>query len=158
VVDVPETLADAFDQGAHVGAVAFLPELVASLVAMEGHPWAEYGKAGKPLSVNGLARMLSNDGISPGSVRIGEETPKGYKREQFEDAFARYLPPPPNPTATPPQPSDFCGFPTKSQPPQGDGCVDSEIDQEPRVSAACGGVADEKLEKPQKSERVRVRL
>jgi hypothetical protein len=26
-------------------------------------------------------------------VRIGGRTPKGYRREQFADAFDRYLPP-----------------------------------------------------------------
>jgi hypothetical protein len=75
-------------------------DLAAALVAMEGHPWAEYGRSGKPLSANGLARMLSGDHIIPKTVRFGigsEDTAKGYEREQFADAFARYLPPPVNP-------------------------------------------------------------
>jgi hypothetical protein len=133
-------------------------DLAAALVAMEGQPWAEHGKTGKPLSANGCARMLANDGISPNSIRLGEDTGKGYERSQFEDAFARYLPPSPNPTVTPSQPPDFCGFSANSQPSQGYECDGSEIDQDTRVSAACDGVTVENQGGPPKSTRVRVRL
>jgi hypothetical protein len=133
-------------------------DLAAALVAMEGHPWAEHGKAGKPLSANSLARMLTNDGISPSSIRLGEDTGKGYERAQFEDAFARYLPPPPNPTVTPSQPLDFCGFPANPQPAQGNGCDGSEIDRDTSVSVGCDGVTVGNQGEPPKSARVRVRL
>ena len=66
-------------------------ELVAALIAIEGRPWAEW-KAGKPLSANGLARLLAPFGIAPATIRTGTGTPKGYQLAQFEDAFARYLP------------------------------------------------------------------
>ena len=36
--------------------------------------------------------MLRPFRIRPRSVRVGDETAKGYRVEQFEDAFARYLP------------------------------------------------------------------
>jgi hypothetical protein len=65
-------------------------ELVEALVAIEGRPWAEW-KAGKPLSQNGLARLLKSLKIRPGTKRIGDRTPKGYYLSQFEDAFRRYL-------------------------------------------------------------------
>jgi hypothetical protein len=133
-------------------------DLAAALVAMEGHPWAEHGKAGKPLSANGLARMLANDGISPNSIRLGEDTGKGYERAQFEDAFARYLPAPQYPTVTPLQTEDSCGFPAKSQPLQADGCYGSEIDRDTSVSAECYGVTAENQGEPPKGARVRVRL
>ena len=65
-------------------------ELVAALMAIEGRPWAEW-KAGKPLSANGLARLLAPFGIAPATIRTATGTPKGYQLTQFEDAFARYL-------------------------------------------------------------------
>lgn len=65
-------------------------ELVDALVDIEGRAWAEW-KAGKPLSQNGLARLLKPLKIIPDSVRIGSRTPKGYYLVQFEDAFRRYL-------------------------------------------------------------------
>jgi putative DNA primase/helicase len=136
-------------------------DLATALVAMEGHPWAEQGRSGKPLSVNGLARMLAGDRIIPKTVRFGnrpEETAKGYEREQFEDAFARYLPSPPNQTVTSSQPADFLAFPNKWQPSQSNGCDGLESAQNPRVSATCDGVTDGKPERPRKSDRVRITL
>jgi hypothetical protein len=66
-------------------------ELVKALIAIEGHPWAEWN-AGKPLSKNGLARLLKPLKIRPGTKRIaGEKTVKGYYVSDFDDAFARYL-------------------------------------------------------------------
>ena len=62
-----------------------------ALIAIEGRPWAEW-KAGKPITANGLARLLAPFAIAPGTIRTGTGTPKGYQLAQFEDAFARYLP------------------------------------------------------------------
>jgi hypothetical protein len=42
------------------------------------------------LSAGTLAAILRLFDIRPGSVRIGDKTPKGYMRGWFEDAFARY--------------------------------------------------------------------
>jgi putative DNA primase/helicase len=66
-------------------------ELVEALVAIEGHPWAEW-KAGKAITANGLARLLAPFQIKPGTIRTSSGTPKGYQLTQFDDAFARYLP------------------------------------------------------------------
>jgi hypothetical protein len=66
-------------------------ELVMALIAIEGRPWAEW-KAGKPITANGLARLLAPFRIAPATIRIAAGTPKGYQLAQFEDAFARYLP------------------------------------------------------------------
>jgi hypothetical protein len=77
-------------------------ELVAELFMIEGHPWAEW-KNGKPITQNGLARLLGKFGILSGTIRLDEgQTAKGYKREDFEDAFSRYLPPQ---SVTPSQPN-----------------------------------------------------
>jgi hypothetical protein len=64
-----------------------------ALVAMEGRPWAEWGKTGKPLSANQLARLLKPFNVIPDSVRIGNRTPKGYHLHQFAEAFERYSTP-----------------------------------------------------------------
>ena len=37
-----------------------------------------------------LARVLKPFGICPKSIRIGNKTPKGYERSQFQDAWSRY--------------------------------------------------------------------
>ena len=77
--------------------------LVEYLCALEDRPWAEFGKQRKPMSQNQLAKQLKPFRISPGNVRIAEDTPKGYKLEDFRDAFERYLPPEGGlQTATPP--------------------------------------------------------
>ena len=65
-------------------------DLIAALVAMEDRPWSEW-KRGKPLSKVSLSRLLRPFGITPGTVRIGDKTAKGYRLEQFADAFERYL-------------------------------------------------------------------
>ena len=118
-------------------------DLVAALVTMEGHPWAEYGKSGKPLSANGLARMLANDKISPNTIRFGtgpDDTGKGYERKQFEDAFARYLVSLPNTIVTPSHPPDFAEVPLHLQPSHLGKCDGSQITRNGSISEGCDGV------------------
>jgi putative DNA primase/helicase len=76
----------------------FSADLVKALVALEGRPWAEWGRAEKPMTPHALARQLKkfetgdDTSIAPGSIRIGGDTSKGYLLSQFDDAFRRYLP------------------------------------------------------------------
>src|SRR5260370_27601346 len=63
-----------------------------SLVTIEGRPWAEWGRQRKPISPNQLANLLHPFGIAPQVIRIGDETPRGYLLEQFQEPFDRYLP------------------------------------------------------------------
>jgi putative DNA primase/helicase len=66
-------------------------DLVAALAALEDRPWVEW-KGGKPLTPNGLARLLTNFHISSGNIRTGPTTtPKGYQLAHFTEAFERYL-------------------------------------------------------------------
>ena len=67
-------------------------KLADSLAAIEGRPWAEWGRQRKAISPNQLANLLRPFGISPQVVRIGNETPRGYLLEQFLEQFDRYLP------------------------------------------------------------------
>jgi putative DNA primase/helicase len=65
------------------------------LTQLETRPWPEW-RHGQPLTARGLARLLAPLGIIPGTVRDGAATWKGYRAEQFSDAWARYLSPTPS--------------------------------------------------------------
>jgi Protein of unknown function (DUF3631) len=65
--------------------------LIEKLCEIVPRPWGEYGKSGKPLTQNKLARLLKPLGIVPQKVRIGTETPNGYYRHQFVEAWERFL-------------------------------------------------------------------
>jgi Protein of unknown function (DUF3631) len=68
----------------------FSSALVPALNEIETSPWAEWNK-GRGLTAPSLAKLLHRYGIKPRSVRIGDETAKGYKLDAFGDAFQRYL-------------------------------------------------------------------
>lgn len=68
-------------------------ELVKTLVAVEGRPWAEMGKARKPMTQNRLARMLKPLGIAPRQIGPEDGRLRGYVLADFMDAFGRYLAP-----------------------------------------------------------------
>jgi hypothetical protein len=61
--------------------------LLDRLRALDEAPWGDW--YGKPLSARSLAKMLRPYGVSPHS----DGTSRGYRREAFEGAWARYLPP-----------------------------------------------------------------
>jgi hypothetical protein len=58
----------------------------------ETAPWSEYNH-GKLITAAGLSRLLRPFDISPRTIRIGENTVKGYRHEDFEDSWKRYLRP-----------------------------------------------------------------
>ena len=66
-------------------------EVVQALATMEERPWPEW-RAGKPMSAQQLARQLAPFEVTPQTIRFAENTVRGYRLEQFTDAFARYLP------------------------------------------------------------------
>lgn len=115
----------------------FSSRLIDRLAAMEERPWSEW-KRGKPLTQNSLARLLSPYKIKSGTVRIGTGTGKGYKREQFSEAWERYLPSQNTPlqTVTTSQPSAgaaFSGFETVTS----DDDVTLPNRRKPSAGAAC---------------------
>jgi hypothetical protein len=61
------------------------------LHAIDEAPWGDM--RGKPLNDIGLAKRLKGYGIKPKLVRIGEGVSRGYARQDFHDAWKRYLPP-----------------------------------------------------------------
>ena len=65
--------------------------ILAALFTLPESPWADI--KGKPLNDRGLAKRLRPYDIIPKVVRIGFNTARGYAREDFADAWARYLGP-----------------------------------------------------------------
>ncbi len=64
-------------------------DLLAHLHALEESPWGDW--YGKTLSAHGLSRLLKPYRIKTMPVWVEGKTGRGYKREQFADAFARAL-------------------------------------------------------------------
>lgn len=68
-------------------------DLLERLCADDEKPWATYNR-GFPIKNHQLARRLAEYGIKSGTIRLDTTTTaKGYKVEQFKEAFACYLPP-----------------------------------------------------------------
>jgi hypothetical protein len=65
--------------------------LVEALTGLDDAPWGDL--RGKPLDARGLARRLRKYEVRPGNHRFDENVLKGYRREDFHDAWNRYLPP-----------------------------------------------------------------
>jgi len=74
-------------------------DLIAALCHDEEGAWAAYNR-GKQITPRQFARLLKPYGIASKSIRVGNETPKGFELSQFTDAFGRYLSTPPEFAAT----------------------------------------------------------
>jgi hypothetical protein len=61
------------------------------LAQLEESPWGEWNR-GQPITAPRLARLLRPFKVRPTTIRIGDGTEKGYHKEEFEDAWKRYLP------------------------------------------------------------------
>ena len=68
-------------------------ELVERLIGLEGRPWAEFGRSGRHLTMNALARLLKPFGIRPSFIGPEAARSRGYRRAAFTDPFERHLPP-----------------------------------------------------------------
>lgn len=66
-------------------------DLIEDLAKFESSPWAELNH-GKLVSRHGLSRLLKPFQIAPQVMRMEDKTPRGYRREQFEEAWSVYLP------------------------------------------------------------------
>ncbi|CAN5464694.1 DUF3631 domain-containing protein [soil metagenome] len=66
-------------------------ELLKSLHGLDEAPWNDL--RGKPMDARGLARRLRQYGVTSQTVRVGDATPKGYRRTDLHDPWTRYLPP-----------------------------------------------------------------
>ena len=65
-------------------------ELIEALVQLESAPWGDL--RGKPIDARGIARRVKKYDIRSGDHRFGDTTKKGYLREDFHEAWLRYLP------------------------------------------------------------------
>lgn len=66
-------------------------ELVARLSEGADRPWME-ARNGKGVTELWLARQLRAYGVRPRCLRFGEVVGKGYSKEDFTEAFRRYMP------------------------------------------------------------------
>ena len=74
-------------------------DILSALVNLDESPWSDL--KGKPLDSRRLANFLHPYNIKSKTVRIGNQTPRGYSKESLWDAWERYLPPlPPSPLAS----------------------------------------------------------
>ncbi|WP_425219762.1 DUF3631 domain-containing protein [Ralstonia solanacearum] len=67
-----------------------MADLLAALCEDDEAPWKTWNR-GKEMTPRQLGKKLREYGIESQPVKIAYETSKGYKVEQFADAFARYL-------------------------------------------------------------------
>ena len=73
--------------------VMFTSEILPRLHTRDDRPWSEW-KAGKAMTGRHMAALLKPLGISTNqTVRRGADRGKGYRAEDFADAWSRYLPP-----------------------------------------------------------------
>jgi putative DNA primase/helicase len=117
-------------------------DLIEALCADAEAAWATFNN-GRQLTPRQLSKLLSVYGIHPKTVRQGKDTPKGYDKAQFEDAFARYLAAPPD---LPQQGNDSPEAMTGKAGGVSDDLVGDWGDAEDALD--CGGVADKRWTGP----------
>jgi hypothetical protein len=119
--------------------------LVGLLNGLEDRPWAEFGRTGKGLTQNMLARLLKQYKIRPaGTIRTDsgkKPTAKGYKLSEFIDVFERYLSDLPNETVTPSHANENRDFSHSQTVTPGPDVTDEEA-QKASNFRECDGVTD----------------
>jgi len=88
LTDIRDILAAPAMRGADPKTLLPTKVLLAALVALDDRPWATWRRGDQPLTGRGLARLLGPLDIAPS----GDHDNRGYRRDAFNDAFARYLP------------------------------------------------------------------
>jgi hypothetical protein len=63
--------------------------ILGALCKLEESPWADW--YGKPLNPRGLAKLLRPYQVKAAQVRIGDATPRGYRRADLQSAWRSYL-------------------------------------------------------------------
>ena len=117
-------------------------DLLDHLHGLDEAPWAEWHK-GKPLSARGLSDRLKPYRVRSRTVRLDDgSTPKGYKREQLEDAWRRYLPANPASIRHNATTRMGSGIAAETDPPQDRVVADSEEAENPRRERDVADVAD----------------
>ena len=114
-------------------------DLLTILHEMEERPWTEWGRAQRPITKRQVAAVLKPFDIRPQEVRDGHKKGKGYKIEDCQDAFFRYIPPSRNATSR--QSSNGAGSSENPSVTQETHAAD-EKEPNPSNDAGCRGVAD----------------
>jgi putative DNA primase/helicase len=81
-------------------------ELILYLIADDEKPWATYNR-GFQIKPRQIASRLKGYGIHSKTIRIGAGTIKGYEKDQFTEAFNRYVPVSPSVKVTTSQPASI---------------------------------------------------
>lgn len=115
------------------------------LTGREERPWADW-RRGKPLSPNQLARLLKDFGIQSRSFRFESGVQRGYERDDFTDAFSRYLAIPPSSDCNTATTLSQSGETPLSEVQQHSGCSTPKNALNPAPRAECSTVA---LQNPQ---------
>jgi len=90
-------------------------DMAEALADLEGRPWPEW-RQGRPISANGVARLLRPFGIQPTMWRKdGRAGLRGYRIADLKDAFNRYLTISTATTATPLKRKGNSGYPTATK-------------------------------------------
>lgn len=67
-------------------------DLLAHLNDIETRPWCTWHRD-KPMDARDLAKLLAPFGVQPTQAKVDGNKVRGYRRIDFDDAFARYLTP-----------------------------------------------------------------
>jgi putative DNA primase/helicase len=130
--------------------------LLNHLLAMHDRPWAEAVR-GKALTPHQLGRRLGRFGVRSRTVREGDTTDRSYVRADFDDAFARYLPPPTDTSGTSPGSFDNPNASGSSQPsPETDPLRPSEQKDFAGVTDVTASDADEEAHAANEREAIQV--
>ena len=78
-------------------------DLLTALIALEESPWGDL--KGKAMDSTKLAHILRPYGAKSKQVKMGGVNRRGYEKESFSDAWARYIPKEEKETETSPPPS-----------------------------------------------------
>lgn len=73
-------------------------DIISALLGLDESPWVDL--RGHALDSRRLANFLRPYDIRPRAIRLGTATPRGYTRQDLHDAWVRYLPESPAPSAT----------------------------------------------------------
>ena len=124
-------------------------ELIQALCSDDEKPWKTYSK-GFPITPRQLANKLKAYDIHSKTIRIGDDTAKGYEKDQLTEAFSRYIPSsPPFPSVTASQPAPVKDLRAFQSVTQEDDVTDRNLSK-PTPVKDCYVVTDRNRDKGQK--------